>query len=178
MGVLWEEAVFAVFEDLEMQAEGLYLDDREGEVAALAEAAYAEVGLAARLQAARNHSLRVLLVDGTDVRGRLVRSGAGWLALDAGTTQWLVRHAAVVLVEGLGASSVPEASWPVTARLSVGSVLRRIATGRRAVVVRLVAGRQLEGVIARVGADFVEVGSGSGALVVPFAAVAAVQEAA
>ncbi|MCZ4498426.1 MAG: hypothetical protein JWQ74_979 [Marmoricola sp.] len=176
MGVRWEEAVFAVFDDLEMQAEGLYLEDREGAVAALAEAAYAEVTLAGRLHAAQGATLRLLLNDGADVRGRLVRSGVGWAVLDAGRSDWLVRREAVVLVEGLGEASLPESSWPLTARLSVGSVLRRIATARRPCVVRLCSGRQLEGVLTRVGADFVTVASGGSELVLPVSAVAAVQE--
>lgn len=170
----WNDRVFAVLEDLEMQADGLYLDDRDHEVAALAEAGYAEIALVARVSAATGRRLRVGLVDGTEVVGLLSRYGAGWLLLDAGESVWLVPVHAVALVEGLGAGSVPESARPRTARLSIGSVLRRLAEAGQPCVLRLLGGRLVQGLLLRVGADFVVLRSGEIELAVPMAAFVAV----
>ena len=44
----WHESMFAVFDDLEQQAEGLHLAERDAEVADLTLAEYTRVTLAAR----------------------------------------------------------------------------------------------------------------------------------
>lgn len=173
MDVTWEEDVLALFEDLEMQADGLYLVDRGQEVSALAEAGYAEVSLASRLQTSRGCKVQVRTADGPDVAGTLVRSGADWLLIDGGSSSWLVHLPAVVLISGLAGGSVAESHWPLTARLSVGSVLRRIAGGGRGCVMWLVGGRQVSGVLGRVGADFVTLGEDDP--VVPFRSLVAVR---
>lgn len=169
----WEEAVVVLFDDLEQQAAGLHAEARAGEVRDLAEAGYAEVRLESRVHASLGAAVRVGLLDGTDVRGRLVRAGAGWMLLDAGTSEWLVRLAAVGLVEGLEVSSVPDPVLPLTARLGVGSALRRAARAGSGCSVRLVGGSHLAGSLGRVGADFVELETPAGVRVVPLAAVAA-----
>ena len=48
----WEASMFALFDDLEQQAEGMHLADRDADVADLSLAEYARVNLAARLHAA------------------------------------------------------------------------------------------------------------------------------
>lgn len=177
MGMRWEESVFALFDDLEMQAEGLYLEHRVGEVESLAEAGYAEVLLASRVQASPGAPVRLALLDGTEIRGRLARSGAGWVLVDSGASEWLVQLDAVTLVEGLSGSSLPRELWPMVARLSVRSALRRIAGVDGSCVVWLADGRQVTGTLGRVGADFVELGTPSAPVVIPTAAIAAVQGA-
>ena len=47
----WERELLDLFEDLEHQAEGLALTDRDAEVAELARSEYAEIDLAARVHA-------------------------------------------------------------------------------------------------------------------------------
>lgn len=158
-----------------MQADGLYLDDRDREVEALAEAGYAEIGLVARVPAATGSRLRVGLTDGSEIVGLLRRSGTGWLLLDVGEDAWLVPVAAVALVEGLGVGSVPESARSRTDRLSIGSVLRRLAEDDHPCVLRLLGGRTVHGTLIRVGADFVVVRSGEVELDVPFAALVAVR---
>ena len=67
-------------------------------------------------------------------------------------------------------------SRPVTARLGLGSVLRRLGEARAETVLHRVDGSLLRGLLGRVGADFVEVAAADGSLdVVPFAALAAVR---
>lgn len=175
MGVLWEERVFALFEDLEMQADGLFLDDRDREVEALAAAGYAEVTLAARLQASLGQRLRLALIDDSELAGILVRRGSGWLLLDAASGGWLVRQAAVTFLVGLLPGSVPEPEHPLSARLSVGSVLRRLAEDAPGCVLRLRGGRQIDGDLLRIGADFVVVRAAGSDLDVPFSALLALR---
>ena len=73
-------------------------------------------------------------------------------------------------------SHVAEAASPVTARLSLGSALRRVADGGEECRVRLRDGTAYDARLGRVGADFVEVVTGAHAetWVVAFAALAAV----
>jgi hypothetical protein len=167
--------VFAALEDLEQQAAGLELEERVGQVESLSEAAYAEVSLASRLQGSVGGGVRVGLVDGAEVSGRLARAGADWLLLDSGGAEWLVPLRGAAYVGGLGSSAFPEQHWPLTARLSAGSVLRRLARERRACVLRLRGGTQLHGSLGRVGADFVTATTGTGEATVPLGALVAVQ---
>jgi len=175
VGVTWDDRVAALFEDLEMQADGLYLDDRDREVEALAEAGYAEVALADRLHGSVGRRLRVALSDGSEATGVLRRCGAGWLLLATVSGDWLVPVSAVVLVDGLAPGSVPAAARPRTARLSVGSVLRRLAEDATPCALSLRGERQVRGVLVRVGSDFVVVRSRGADLDVPLAALIAVR---
>lgn len=176
------EHFFALFDDLEQQAEGIHLAEREAEVGELAVGEYAGVTLAARLHGARGGSISLRLTGGDVLQGRLVRVGADWLQLDDRTgASWLVATAAVTGVGGLERRAVTEEALPVTARLSLRSALRAVSAVGSDVVVRLVDGSRLEGVLGRVGQDFVEVlgrrAEGPGrAEAVPLRALLAVRE--
>jgi hypothetical protein len=177
----WDERLAGVFEDLEQQAEGLALAQRDAEVAELRRAEYAEVDLAARLHASVGRSL-VLEVSGPgSLHGTLRRLGVGWCLVDAGAREWVVRLAAVGSIEGLVERAVPEAARPLTARLGLASVLRDVAAAGGDAVVHRVDGSWSRGALMRVGADFLDVRSreeGSGRIrTVPFTAVAAVRSA-
>jgi hypothetical protein len=78
-----------------------------------------------------------------------------------GTTQdWVVPIAAVAAVDGASPRAVPEVAWSPVTRLGIGSALRRLADeGERCVVHRLDGGRH-DGVVVRVGQDFVELAQG------------------
>ncbi len=175
----WEEAMLAVFDDLEQQAEGLHLAERDLEVADLALAEYAHVTLAARLHASVGRELRVGLHGGDVVTGRLARVGEDWLLLAAPGAEWVVRHAGVTSIGGLSARADNEEAWSVVDRLSVRVVLRRLAAAGDAVVVHLRDAQQLMGRVRRVGRDFFELGVGDlpdpELRVVPVAAVTALQ---
>lgn len=171
----WEDRVFAMFEDLELQAEGLHLEQRLSEVEALGEADYAEVTLASRLHASVGRRVRIVLRDSVQVAGRLVRVGQGWVLVDSDPALWLVQVGAVVHFAGLSQASVPPELWPLTAGLSVRAAVRRISGAAQPCVVWLVGGAQCVGTLGRVGADFVELQSATGDLVIPLGRVAAVQ---
>lgn len=174
----WERSVLGMLDDLEMQAEGLQLADRAVEVGELGVAQYAEVELVGRLHGSVGRTLRVGTLDGLDVHGRLTATGADWILVsDADGGVAFVQLTAVAVVGGLAPTALPEAAWPLTARLTLRSALRRLGEDRRPCAVHLRGGRTLDGNLIRVGADFAVVRqSGSGEqLTVPLAAIAMVR---
>jgi hypothetical protein len=175
----WEESVLAMLDDLEMQAEGLHLVERAVEVEELGVAEFAEVELVGRLLGSIGNTVRVGLVDGLELRGRLAGAGTDWMLVDDdGGGEWFVHLAAVGVVTGLGHRSVPSAARRVSARLSMRSVLRGVAGDRRPCAVRLHGGRIVHGILTRVGADFAELRQtdlDASIVTVPLAGIAVVQ---
>lgn len=152
----WEHDLFALFDDLEARAEAEFADERDLEVADRAAIEYREVTWASRLHASSGELLNVSVAGVGSLSGPVVRTGAGWLALEVGSRSWIVFAHAVLRVSGLGSRSLPEAAWGVAQRLGPGSPLRALAESGRAVVVHLVDGSSVRGRIERVGADFFE----------------------
>jgi hypothetical protein len=175
----WEESMFAVFDDLEQQAQGLHLVERDAEVADLTVTEYSLVSLASRLHASLGQELRVRLLGGRLVGGRLARLGEDWFLLVDGTSEWVVRHRGVASIGGLSTRAHSEDTWSVADRLTLRAVLRRLAMANEPCLVHFCDDQQVQGCVARVGRDFFEltVGEGAGRLVqaVPHAAVAALQ---
>jgi hypothetical protein len=158
----WEESMFSVFDDLEQQAAGLHLVERDAEVAGLSLAEYTGVTLRARLHASLERDLRVRLVGGLVLSGRLARVGEDWLLLAAPAAEWIVRHEGVASLGGLSPRADSEESWSVTDRLSLRSLLRRLSAGNEPCLVHLVDDQRMEGRVGRVGADFFELHVGQG----------------
>lgn len=166
-----------VLEDLELQATGLHLAERAVEVDELTVAQDAEVHLVARLLASVGRDVRVSTT-GPDVLGTLAASGTDWLEVaDGAGGRWSVALRHVVQVAGLGVGGVPEQARPVAARLSLRSVLRRLAEDRADLAWYLSDGRTMGAAPVRVGADFVDVrvAGADGQVTVPLAAVVAVR---
>lgn len=172
----WEETMFAMFDDLEQQAEGLALADRAAEVAELAVAEYAQLSLASRLHASLERQVRVRLVGGMVVGGRLVRVGEDWLMVADDTMEHVIRREAVLALSGLSARAVKEETWGVVDRLSLRALLRRLAASASTCAVQFLDGQSLEGRVGRVGRDFLELQVGEGhdrvRQVLPLASVA------
>lgn len=174
-GPSWERSLLALFDDLEQQAAGLHLDEREQEAAALGTAGFAEVTLESRLLGSVDRELVVQLPASLRVRGRLANAGTGWaLLVDPQGRPWIVRSAAVLSVAGTGLQAVHEDSRSVLHGLRIGSALRRLAEDGHEVVLHLVDGTRLDGRMGRVGRDFVELGTLVDTRLVPFTALAAV----
>jgi hypothetical protein len=172
----WDEQLFAFLDDLEQQAEALYDDERAGELADRSRAEYAAVTLASRLMASVDTSLTVDLLGPGPVTGLLQRVGADWCLLHGAAQDWVVRLAAVLAVDGASPRSVPEVAWSPVSRLGLGSALRRVADSAQPCRVHATDGTVRDGVLTRVGADFVEASVGEGrTLLLPLASVAAVQ---
>ena len=179
MVMSWEESMFAVFDDLEQQAQGLHLVERDAEVADLTVAEYSRVSLAARLHASLGQDLRVRLLGGRVVAGRLARLGEDWFLLVDGASEWVVRQQGVATIGGLSARAHSEDTWSVVDRLTLRAVLRRLALANEACLVHFCDDQQVEGRVGRVGRDFFELAVGDGAdrliQAVPHDAVAALQ---
>ncbi|KQT89353.1 hypothetical protein ASG49_16380 [Marmoricola sp. Leaf446] len=180
----WEAALLDVFEDLEQQAAGLRLADRDAEVADLAAAAYAEVALAARAHASRGALLVVRSVGGLVLTGTLVRSGTDWLLVEAAGASWLVPLAGVVSVSGLSPRADDTESWSAVDRLTLRALVRRTAESDPRCRLHLADGSSTTGAVLRVGSDFLELVAGDPApgervptstTLVPLAAVAALR---
>lgn len=173
----WDEQLFALLEDLEAQAESAYDLERAVEVVDRARAEYAAVTLAARLHAAADTDIVLQVAGVGPLVGRLARVAAGWCLLEARGAEWIVRLEAVTAARGLPTRAIPAEAWPVTARLGLGSALRRLAEARSPSQVLLVDGSRLEvRRMARVGDDFVEmlVGERNEPVLQAFAWIAAI----
>jgi hypothetical protein len=178
--VRWEERLFELFDDLDQQAEGLALAERDIEVAELGRAEYAGVDLASRLHASVGGQVRMAVSGLGVLEARLCAAGQDWCLLSneplGPAREWVVRFAAVAMAEGLSERAAPEPARPVTARLGLGSALRRLAESREPVVLTRLDGATTRGRLRRVGADFVEVvpdGDRPGVILLPFGHLAA-----
>lgn len=173
----WEEDLFALFDDLESQAEAAYARDREAEIVDRSRAEYAEVAFAARLMASVGREVTIDVRGVGPLQGTLERVATGWLLLSAGTADWVVRQDAVGSVIGASERAVPAVAWPAVARLGLGSALRRLAESGERCLVHRVDGRRHDGVVRRVGQDFAELATGEAGriVLVPFRSLAAVQ---
>jgi hypothetical protein len=162
----WEEQLFALFDDLEQQAEGMFHAERDLEIADRGQSEYAAVTLASRLMASLERDLVVNVRGLGAVRGSLQRVCADWVLVSGGVagtaTEWIIRLAAVSYVSGVAERSLPEAAWSPVSKLGLGSALRRIAAGRQECVVHLIDGTSHECRPTRVGGDFVEARTGMG----------------
>jgi hypothetical protein len=173
----WEDELFAVLDDLEQQAEGLYGTDRQAELADRSRTEYQRVTLASRLLASIDDPVTLEVTGVGAVAGNLERVAAGWCLLRGSGQDWIVALDAVSAARGLSTRSVPEVAWPAVARLGLGAALRRLGDAGERCVVHLAGGQSVDGTVGRVGADFVEVRAGERdqVVLVAFAGLAAVQ---
>jgi hypothetical protein len=174
--VAWEDDVFALLDDLEQQAEALYDAERAPELADRSRSAYQQVTLASRLMASLEQDVVLEVLGVGAVPGTLSRTAAEWCLVRGPGQDWLVRLAAVASVTGASERALPEVAWSPVSRLGLGSPLRRLAESGERCVVRSLDGHAHEGVVSRVGQDFVELtGPGGRTMLVAFTALAAVQ---
>jgi len=172
----WEDDLFALFDDLEGHAEALYDAEREPELADRSRAEYRRVSLASRLMASVEGDVTLDVLGVGPVAGRLERVADGWCLVSGAAQGWIVVLAAVGVVHGAADRSVPEMAWSPVARLGLGSALRRLSDSGQRCVAHLRDGSTRDGVLRRVGADFVELATGGDRiLLVGFDALAAVQ---
>lgn len=167
-----DDELFGMLEDLEAQAQAAYAAEREAELRDRSASEYQRVTLGARLMASVGQELSLEVLGVGRVRGELARVARGWLVVRAGWHEWIVRHAAVASVSGASSRAVPEVAWPAVATLGLGSPLRRLADAGGECALHLLDGGRHEGVVRRVGADFLELRAG---LLIAFDALAAVQ---
>ncbi len=173
----WEEELFAYLDDLEGQAAALYDAERAPDLADRSRGEYQQVTLASRLMASVDLEITLELLGVGAVTGRLARVGSGWSLLRGPGQDWVVRHSAVAALHGASDRSVPELAWPTSARLGLGAALRRLADEAEPCSLHLTDGHRHDGTVLRVGADFVELTTGEAGRVVlvAFDHLAAVQ---
>ncbi|MEP7089699.1 MAG: hypothetical protein ABI776_06265 [Nocardioidaceae bacterium] len=173
----WDDHLGRLFDDLEQQADGLVLRERDAEVAEQRRAEYAQVDLAARLHASVGSRLVVGVTGAGVLDGVLGRVGSDWCLLRSESGEWLLRLSAVGSLRGLADRGAVAGARPVAAGLGFASALRSVAEARRDVLLHRLDGSVMLGSVNRVGADFVEVRvADAGHLeTVPFGAVAAVR---
>lgn len=172
----WEAQLFDFLDDIEGQAEAVLDTERAYEVADRARGEYANVTLASRLMASVGNRVTLRLVGVGDLSGRLGRVAAGWCLIESAGQEWIIPVSAIAVARGLSPRSVPEEAWPVTARLGLGSALRRVTESGEPAQVRLLDGGHYTATPLRVGQDLLEaaVGEYDEAMVIPFAALCAV----
>jgi len=156
----WDEELFAYLDDLEGQAAALYAADRAPELVDRSREEYRSVTLAARLMAGVDDVVTLDVVGIGAVPGRLARVASDWCLLRGPGQDWVVRLAAVAAVQGGSDRAVPEVAWPAAARLGLGAPLRRLAESAEPCVVHRTDGVRHDGSLHRVGSDFVELTSG------------------
>lgn len=174
-----EAELFDALDDWEGRAEDILGRERAWEVAEQARAEYASVELVARLMASVGNDLALLVRGAGRVSGSLRRCTETWGLLEGAGQEWVVAHASLLAVTGASERAVPREAWPASARVGLGSAVRRLADERAPVRVVLADGAGLQGTWARVGRDFAELQTSGeqGALarssLVPFSAIAA-----
>lgn len=172
----WDDRLVQLFEDLEQQAEGMHLADRDGELADRSRSEYSSVSFEARVHASVGARLRLSVSGVGTLAGTLVRAGKGWLLLETSTPgqEWVVCLDAVTQAAGLSGRAVNELARPVSGRLPLRSALRGLADAQVVVTVHHSDGTQSAGRLGRVGADFVELVDRDGD-VLPLSMVSAVR---
>ncbi len=155
--------------DLAAQADQLERDDFDAEVADRTRREQAAVALLDRVRGSMGRLLACQLADGSLLRGVVVGYGADWLALEGqarsgGESAALVPVAAVRGVVGLASAAVPDqAVGAVTARRDLRMVLAGLGEARVPVRVRRAGLENLQGVLVRVGSDYLDLQTADGA---------------
>lgn len=173
-----DERLLAVFDDLEQQADGLALLDRDAAVAELSRAAYAEVDLGSRLHGALGTQVTLGIRGVGLLSGLVVRAGRDFVLLESAESTWAVRSVALTRVSGVPDTALSPEARSLPARVGLGSVLRGYADDAAELALHDLDGEVLHGRVRRVGADFVEIvceGAGQGRVLLPFGGIAALR---
>ncbi len=172
-----EEELFGFLDDLEQQAGAAFDAERAPEIADRTRAEYREVTLASRLMASVGRDVTLHVVGVGTLAGRLDGVHETWLELASPGGRRIVCLAAVAVMEGASERALPEVAWPATARLGLGSPLRGLAEAQESCVVHRLDGQRHDGVVRRVGQDFLElaVGEAQQLVLVAFPVIAVIQ---
>lgn len=168
--------LFAFLDDVEQRAEGLFDIGRAPELADRSRAEYQQVTLAGRLMASLDREVTLGVSGVGAVAGTLERVSASWCRISAPATESMVALAHVTTVTGASDRAVPEVAWSPLARLGLTSVLRALGESGDRCVLRGADGWVRDGVVRRVGQDFLEFQEAPDRVVlVAFVGIAAIQ---
>ena len=160
-----------VFADLEARIDAEERSDRLAQVPDLMHESYADHGLVERVAGLLGTRIEVT-VQGHVFTGSLVDQGEGWLALET-PARLLVALRAVQLLRVPVRGRVPA---DLLSALSLASPLRELSRRRVPVRIALVGGLVVEGRIATVGGDYMQLRAADHHQVIPLPAVDFVQE--
>ncbi|MFF3063256.1 hypothetical protein ACFVQ3_01750 [Oerskovia sp. NPDC057915] len=168
-----------LFADLEAQLDAADVQADAHVLADLTRAEQATISLADRLRGSiEGRPVGVRLTDGSHVTGQVRAVGADWFLLGDGSRRHVVPLLAVMVLDGLTAHAVPGPSGSGAGR-GLPSLLRALMRDRAVVRVRTPGG-EVDGRVARVGKDHLDVmgteGGARSSRVVPFAALVCVSE--
>lgn len=164
-----------LFLDLEAQMDAATDAQFQADVSDRTRSERASIELAERLLTARGEQVTLTLRHGETVQGVVVDAAVQWLLLGASGPQTLVPMRALALVSGLPPRTTHVSE--VERRLGIGHALRALARDRARVIVDFGTG-EVTGLIAAVGADYVEISTSVGAMsAVPIDAVMRVRSA-
>lgn len=165
----------ALFLDLEAQMSAAKDAQFQADVSDRTRSERATIELAERLLTAKGKPVVLTLRHGQIVQGIVVDAAVQWLLLGATGPQTLVPMRAVAMVTGLPPRTTHVSE--VERRLGIGHALRALSRDRARVIVDFGAG-EVTGLIATVGADYVEISTSVGATsAVPTDAVMRVRSA-
>ena len=178
-----DDELGGLFEDLEQQAAGFELAERDAELADRARGEYASVTFGSRVHASLGREVALALSGGALAEGRLTRAGADWCVVSATgeKTDWLVRLAAVLTARGMSPRAVPELARPAVARLRFGAALHGMAEEFPELLVHLSSTGTLRVHVVRIGTDFLEADvkgvepAAPKAVLLPFTSICAVR---
>lgn len=174
----WEE----LFESLDRQFDGLLDAAEDAEQSDRVRVEFGAVAATQRLTGSIGGVLRIRLVDGQRVTGRLARVGVDWLLLrESDAADLLLAWSAVTAVEGLSAQTGAPLGT-VDRRFDLRKAVRSVSRDRAPVTVHTAHGTEMSGTVDRVGADFFELAAHAaweirrrsavqGVVLVPLAAV-------
>ncbi len=175
----------ALFDDMDSQFAGIESAASNSEIADRVRREQGSVALVDRLRAQIGFVLRVRVSGNLAFDGEVTHVGSEWLVLSKEAAEVLIPLGAIRTIEGVNRRVMGEVSR-VERTLGLASAFRAMARDRAHVTVYQVeAGAHIQGVIDRVGADFVEIAavppgeqrrstSVTGVYCIPFSAVAAV----
>lgn len=144
----------ALVDDLGSLAAAWDRRDREFELADRTRGERARLELVNRLRRRRGEPVELAVIGAGRVCGEISRIGSDWILL-GGAVEVVVPLGAVLTATDLAWGSVHQEGIDLVAsRLSLGSVVRALASDRARVTVTLVDGSVLTGTPDSVGADF------------------------
>ena len=150
--VRWER----LFDDLEAQLDAASAAELAGEVSERTRHERGQVTLADRLVAWVGQPVRLQVLGGTTIAGRLEQAAQEWVVVQHGPSVVLVPAAALLDVVGLGGSASMADRQSVPRRLGLRAALRAVARDRSPVHVELVDGGAVTGTVDAVGADHLD----------------------
>lgn len=157
----------------------------ESEIAERYRMEQAGIVLADRLRGQLGSTLKVQTIGQHGFTGMLSQVGSEWVVLDYGPNAVLIPASSIQSVEGMGRETRAQHSTALR-RLGLASALRALSRDRSHVMVYpFTGGTRLDGVIDRVGRDFMELaivppgeqrrsGNVSAVVAIPFPGLAAV----